>query len=297
MIHVAKIQYFLATTEHFLPYVVNDPQFGNLCKSAKHVDNFLTLCKGTAPIEKSNNPTAQEFAESMTKVREEVGAALKKAAEDMKKNYDRKHSQSYSFKEGDKVWLEGTNITADCPMKKLGNKRFRPFTVQKKVGTSSYQLNIPKTWKNIHNGFNEVLLTPYHPPELPNQPCNTWPPPEVVGKELEFEVEQIVDSWKGRGGKITYKVEWKGYGPHKITWEPILNLKNAQEALNDFRKRYPNKPHGKEIWKIEIPMSIFSKELLRPIPQPLTKSIPTTEPTEAMVLKFNTCGTHILKRG
>ena len=79
-------------------------------------------------------------------------------------------------------------------MKKLGDKRFGPFKIQKKVGASSYQLDIPKSWKNIHNVFNEVLLSPYHPPEFPNQPHFTKPPPEIVGKELEFEVEKIVDS-------------------------------------------------------------------------------------------------------
>ena len=69
--------------------------------------------KGTAPTRKSNNPTAQEFAEGMTKIRQEIGSALKKAAEDMKRHYDKKRSEPYNFKKGNKVLLEGTNIKTD----------------------------------------------------------------------------------------------------------------------------------------------------------------------------------------
>lgn len=39
--------------------------------------------KGAAPKETSSNPTAQEFADKMRNVWEEVGSVLKKAAEDM----------------------------------------------------------------------------------------------------------------------------------------------------------------------------------------------------------------------
>ena len=88
----------------------------------------------------------------------------------MAKHYDKKHSKSVEYKLGDKVWLEGTNIRTDQPMKKLDDKQFCPFKVIKKAGHSSYQLEIPKTWRNIHNIFNEVLLTPYHEPKFADQP-------------------------------------------------------------------------------------------------------------------------------
>jgi hypothetical protein len=254
--------------------------------------------KGTAPKVQSNNPTAQEFAENMSKIREEVGSALKKAAEDITRYYNKKRNESTEYKEGDKVWLEGTNITRDRPMKKLDDKRFGPFEVKRKIGASSYQLAIPKTWKSIHDVFNEVLLTPYHPPEFPTQPRNTRPPPVVEGAEPEFEVEEVVDSRKGRGGKIFYKIKWKGYGPHEMTWEPISNLTNAKDAVKKFHTKYPSKPHNNsKIRKIEIPMSLFPKELFRPIPQPLTEPNTSNEPTEAMVNRFARNGVRALRRG
>ena len=71
--------------------------------------------KGTQPkpVYQSNVQSAQDFANSLTKVRDEVGAALKKAAEDMSKYYDKKRSKSREYKIGDLVWLEAMNITTD----------------------------------------------------------------------------------------------------------------------------------------------------------------------------------------
>lgn len=205
------------------------------------------LYKGTAPVQMSNNPSAKEFAKSMVKVQEEVGSALKKATDDMTRYYDKKHSKSREYKAGDLVLLEGINITSDRPMKKLDDKHFGPFKVISKVSASSYKLDIPKSWKNIHNVFNEVLLTPYIEPKLPGQPNFPRPPPEnVKGLEEEYKVEEIFDSCKkGRG--VIYKVKWKGYGPHEWTWEPVGNLSNAKEAIDDFHKKFPRKPKSKSI--------------------------------------------------
>jgi hypothetical protein len=48
--------------------------------------------------------------------------ALKQSAEMMKRNYDRRKGDLQEYKPGDKVWLEGTNITTNRPIKKLNNK-------------------------------------------------------------------------------------------------------------------------------------------------------------------------------
>ena len=33
-----------------------------------------------------------------------------------------------------------------------------------------------------------------------------------------------------------YLVKWLGYGHEENTWEPLSNLKDAKEALSEFRK-------------------------------------------------------------
>ena len=132
---------------------------------------------GIEPMPHSDNPTALEFAENMKKIREEVGSALKKASEDMSKYYDKRRNESRQYKAGDLVWLEGTNLTTERPMKKLDDKHFGPL---EKVGKSAYKLKVPRTWKHVHPVFNEMLLTPYHAPEFPTQPRNHRPPPRTA---------------------------------------------------------------------------------------------------------------------
>ena len=127
-------------------------------------------------------------------------------------------------------------------MKKLDDKQHGPLKVIQKVRSSSYKLEIPQTWKCIHNVFNECLLTPYYEPEFPNQSKYTQPPLVVEGDEPEFEVEEIVDLKKVRGGAVQYKVKWKGYGHHEMTWEPALSMDNAKEEVKEFHRKYPNKP-------------------------------------------------------
>ena len=69
----------------------------------------------------------------MKKIHEETQLALLQAQETMKRNYDQHKGPSCKYKEGDQVWLEGTNITTDRPMKKLGDKRHSPFQVVNKI--------------------------------------------------------------------------------------------------------------------------------------------------------------------
>ena len=42
--------------------------------------------------------------------------------------------------------------------------------------------------------------------------------------------------------KVKYLVHWEGYTHDDDTWEPIKNLDDAQECLEEFHKKYPNKP-------------------------------------------------------
>ena len=239
------INYHQSDWHEWLPlmeFVYNDRVHSATKTTPFFADNGRHPYKGINPKIQSDNPTAQAFANEMRKIREEVNSALKKAAEDMEWNYNKKRKESREYKVGDRVWLEGTNISTDRPMKKLDDKRFGPFKIVKKVGKASYKLDIPKTWKRIHPVFNEVLLTPYVRPEFPNQLQTTRPPPEIVeGMEPEYEVEEVLDSRKNSKG-LWYKVHWKGYGPHERTWEPAENLKNAQEAVKDFHKKFTTKP-------------------------------------------------------
>ena len=142
----------------------------------------------------------------MKKIHEETWLALVQAQETMKKNYDQNKGPSCKYKEGDQVWLEGTNITMDRLMKKLGNKRHGPFQVVKKISKSAYRLKLPATWKKIHPVFNEALLTPYIPLQYPSQKKLDPPPPVIVNEEEEYEIDKLMDS-KFIRNKLKYLVK------------------------------------------------------------------------------------------
>jgi hypothetical protein len=185
----------------------------------------------TAP---SANPAADEEADLLNDARQKAILALTKAANVMSSYYDAKRDNLPPFKPGSKVWLEGTNITPFRPMKKLAEKRYGPFEVLKQIGPSSYQIKIPSTWIGVHPVFNEILLTPFNDPLSTQTPIQ--PPPIVHGDNpVTYEVEAILDSRKRRK-KTVYLVKWLGYGHEENTWEPLSNLKDAKEALADFRK-------------------------------------------------------------
>ena len=55
----------------------------------------------------------------------------------------------------------------------------------------SYQLTLPEQWK-IHDVFHVDLLTPYRETEF-HRPNYAQPPPDLVGEEEQYEVEQVLD--------------------------------------------------------------------------------------------------------
>ena len=151
-----------------------------------------------------------------------------------------KHFKPYQ--EGDQVWIEGTNLKTLYPMAKLGPKCYGPFKILQQMSSAVYQVEIPKHWK-IHNMFHANLITPYKEMEL-HGPNFTWPPPDLVEGEEEYEVEKIIDMKQmGRWCKTYYLVKWKGYPMSDNSWEPRENV-HAEELIREFQKRN-SKPRRK----------------------------------------------------
>lgn len=181
----------------------------------------------------------------MKKVWEEVESSLKLASEQMKHFYNKHHSESRNYQIGDKVWLEGQNITTDCPSKTLDDRCHRPFSIVAKIGKLSYKLKLPKTWKNLHPVFNEIFLMPYH---APSQPQPERPLPSIVEKGIEhYDVKEIMDS-QLKHGKLQYLVQWEGFPErHEWTWEPLSNVKHVTESIDKFHFAHPSAPRSVDI--------------------------------------------------
>ena len=80
------------------------------------------------------------------------------------------------------------------PTTKLAPKRFGPFKISRVLSPMVYQLILlaQQKQKRIHNVFHASLLTPYHETEA-HRANYLEPPPDIIDREEEYEVEKILD--------------------------------------------------------------------------------------------------------
>ena len=140
------------------------------------------------------------------------------------------------FEVGDKVWLDARNLHLKTT-RKLTPRQLGPFEVIEEISPVVYKLRLPKAWR-IHDVFHVSLLTPQvTTPEygIPEEP----PLPELVDRESEFEVENILQhKFIGRKKEIRYLVQWHGYSRAESTWEPEEHLRNAPEVLEAYKSSH-----------------------------------------------------------
>ena len=136
----------------------------------------------------SKIPTVEEHLHTLDQVWSEVTAALNVAAEVMKQF--RAPSTSHVFKEGDLVWLEGTNVHTTHPKAKLVPRCHGSFKILSTWGVNC-KLQLPKTWC-IHSVFHNSLISPYR--ETPAHGLYfTRPPSKIVqGKDDHYELESVL---------------------------------------------------------------------------------------------------------
>jgi hypothetical protein len=140
--------------------------------------------------------------------------------------------QDVQFEEGDWVLLSSKNLRFKQGSPKLLPRWVGPFQVAKRVGTQAYELIVPARWK-IHDVFHVSVLERYRTDGSVQPP----PPAELLGDEVEYEVERVLDHrrTKGRGpNPYEYLVKWTGQSHEHNTWEPHANLVNAPEVLKSY---------------------------------------------------------------
>jgi hypothetical protein len=116
---------------------------------------------GFEPLEApASDEVAEEFCTKMEKAVEEAKAAISKAQQEYTLYYNRRQTPAPTFKKGDKVFLDGSDISTDHPSKKLGNLCYGPFKVEEKVGPLAYKLKLPQEMRRLHPVFPVVKLTP-----------------------------------------------------------------------------------------------------------------------------------------
>ena len=196
----------------------------------------------TTPLaapESSSNPAAERLVKSLRSLHAELARNLADAYQTHARYYDRKVKEAPPLEEGDQVWLLRRNIKTTRPSDKLDYKRLGPFRIKSKIGQAAFHLQLPPSMR-IHPVFHVSLLEPFKQNDIPGR-VQDPSPPVIVDDYEEYEVEEILDS-RIRYGKLQYFVHWKDWPVSSRTWEPVKNLVNAPDLVEDFHRAYPTKP-------------------------------------------------------
>ena len=109
--------------------------------------------------------------------------------------------------------------------------------ITKQINPVTYQLTLPTTWQ-IHPMFHASLLSPYV--ETDAHGLNySRPPPDLIGGEEFYKVEQIRDHQHHRRSRmLQYLIKWKGSPKSDNTWEPA-DLVLTPDLLKQYHKHRP----------------------------------------------------------
>ncbi|KIM63086.1 hypothetical protein SCLCIDRAFT_59137, partial [Scleroderma citrinum Foug A] len=150
------------------------------------------------------------------------------------------------FKIGDEVYVKAKYFQSMRPSKKLSDKNLGPLTIIMQPSSHSFMLRLPDTMKSMHLIFHISQLELSHPSTIPNR-VQPPPPPIEVDGEVEYKVEEILDSKidrRRRHCQLLYLVHWAGYtGTDEETlWLLAMELDHASELVVGYHTKYPNKP-------------------------------------------------------
>jgi len=155
----------------------------------------------------------------------------------MKKYADKKRSDVEEYKVGDLVMLSTKDLKYQMVgrrTEKLMERFVGPYKIKKIVSSNAVELELPSTVK-IHPVVNISRIRRYIG-QVEGQK-KEQPLPVIIEGEEEWEVERILNKRRVRG-KDKYLVQWKGFTVESDTWEGRENLKNAKEAIEEFKKEY-----------------------------------------------------------
>ena len=185
-------------------------------------------------------PSVGDKLHDLHKLHQQLQDAIKIAQSKYKEYADRKRKIAPLFKVNDLVWLSTSHLKSQRPSKSLDYTRIGPFKIKERVNDLAFRLELPAHMK-IHDVFHVNLLEPYNHSTIVGRTNEPIPPIEYEDGlgNVEYEVNEILDV-KIIRNKIHYFVDWKGYGVADRTWEPIENVSNAKDKLNEFYNKYPN---------------------------------------------------------
>ena len=185
-------------------------------------------CLAPSEVIRTNNEVAEKQVKQMIEARDQAIKFINQKAGE---------APSSQFTIRDQVWLEGSHLRLPHQSTKLAPKRYGPFMITKQINLVTYQLTLPATWQ-IHPVFHASLLSPYIETDA-HRPNYSRPPPDLIGGEEFYEVEQIRDhQHHGHSRTLQYLIKWKGSPESDNTWEPA-DLVLAPDLLRQYHKHRP----------------------------------------------------------
>ena len=143
--------------------------------------------------------SATEFVERMKKVHEEIGVALKKTQEEMKRYTDRSRRETEKWKRENRVLLSTKDLVfKERPVMKLTERYVELYEIEEVVSSNAVKLWLPASMR-IHSVVNVSRIVQYKE-QVKGQKKEKGKPIEVEGAE-EWEVERILNKKKIRGVK------------------------------------------------------------------------------------------------
>ena len=124
-------------------------------------------------------------------------------------------------------------VFKERPVQKLMERYIGPYMIEEVVSMNAVKLQLPSSMR-IHPVVNVSQIVQYKE-QVKGQKKEEGKPVEIEGIE-EWEVEKILNKKKIRGVE-KYLMQWKGFMVEENTWERKENLRNAEEALEEFEGR------------------------------------------------------------
>jgi hypothetical protein len=98
---------------------------------------------GFEPKQLARVEAVNEFTNQMKMALEEAKSALNKAKDDMARYYNQRRLPTPTYKPGDKVYPEASDISTARPSRKLSHRRLGPYEIEKQVSRNVYCLKFP----------------------------------------------------------------------------------------------------------------------------------------------------------
>jgi hypothetical protein len=177
----------------------------------------------------SNNEAVNMQIQNMKEKRVQAIDAINRMAQS-------KQAMMSQYAIREQVWLEATHLKICHQKTKLKPKWYGPFKIIKEISPVAYQLKLPVAW-GIHDIFHASLLLPYREMTA-HGPNFSRPPPKLIDREEEYQVERIMRHRNmGQGKKLQYLVKWHSYPDSDNTWKPATQV-HASDLIKEYQRQH-----------------------------------------------------------